>query len=263
MLFHKQNWGGRVVSQGFIILALILTILPLVLIVIRSMGGQGLQNYFIIMRDYPFFLFLANSFFVSTTTVGIVLFSSMGAAFALDVLRPRGSLVIAVAIMSGLALPSIAVLVPVFAMMDNFGLINTFWAVIVPLSALSVPFGVLLTGNHLRGLPSELFEAAKLDGATSFQYLVRVLLPLSRPILAVVAIFTFLTAWNEYLLPLVFLQNLDMQVAAQVPSYFQGNRSVDVPKIFAANVLISLPVLVLYIALQAQFRKGLSGGAIK
>ena len=263
MIFQKQTMVGRVISQVFVILALALSTLPIFLIVVRSLNGGGLQNYLDVIEDTPFVLFVRNSVFVSITVVAIVLVASLGAAFVLDVLRPRGSALMAVAILSGLALPSIAIIVPVYALMDRFGLINTFWAVIIPLSAISIPFGVLLTGNHMRGLPGELYEAAKLDGATSLQFLLRVLLPLSWQILAVVAVFTFLSAWNEYLLPLVFLQDLNLQVAAQLPTYFHGERQIVVPKLFAANVLISVPVLILYILLQGQFRKGLSGGAIK
>lgn len=263
MIFQKQTMVGRVISQVCVILALALSTIPLFLIVMRSLNGGGLHNYLRVIDETPFFLFVRNSAFVSITIVAIVLVSSIGAAFVLDVIRPRGSAFMAVAILAGLALPSIAIIVPVFTLMNTFGLINTFWAVIIPLSAISIPFGVLLVGDHMRGLPGELYEAAKLDGASSLQILLRVLLPLSWQILAVVAVFTFLTAWNEYLLPLVFLQDLDLQLAAQIPTYFQGDRQVIVPMVFAANILISIPVVILYILLQGQFRKGLAGGAIK
>lgn len=88
-------------------------------------------------------------------------------------------------------------------------------------------------------------------------------MPICRPILSVVAIFTFLAAWNEYLLPLLFIQSTDLQVLTQVPTYFQSERLVDTPKIFAANILISLPVVVVFVVLQKTFRTGISAGAVK
>ena len=102
-----------------------------------------------------------------------------------------------------------------------------------------------------------------LDGASDLRILVSVVVPISRPILSVIAVFTFLAAWNEYLLPLLFLQDVDLKVVTQIPTYFQSQRLVDTPKIFAANVLISVPIILFYLFLQNTFRKGLSSGAVK
>ena len=102
-----------------------------------------------------------------------------------------------------------------------------------------------------------------LDGASDLRILVSIVVPVSRPILSVIAVFTFLAAWNEYLLPLLFLQDVDLKVVTQIPTYFQSQRLVDTPKIFAANVLISVPIVLFYLFLQNTFRKGLSSGAVK
>lgn len=262
-MFERQRPLGRVISQILLILAALILLLPLILIAEQSLQGQGVANYAAVLTQTPFLTFIRNSAIIAVITVVIVLVLSMTAAYAVDVLRPRGSALISVLIFAGLSLPAIAIVVPLFSLIQTLGLLDTYWAVIIPLVAGSIPFGVLLAGTHIRGLPKEIHEAAKIDGASSFRFLISILVPLSRPILAVVAVFTFLSAWNEYVIPLIFIQSTDLQVATQVPTYFQSEHLVDLPKVLAANVLISVPVIIAYLILQRQFRLGLSGGAVK
>lgn len=262
-MFIRQSLAGRIVSQVLVLFALVLLAIPLLLIVQQSLEGQGPQNYVAVLTATPFFRFAANSAFIAVCVVLLVLVSAMTAAYAVELLRPRGAAVMSFVILAGLTLPPIAVIVPLFALFSVTGILDTYWAVILPVSASSIPFGFLLSRNYIRELPIEVYEAARLDGAGRLRYLWSVLLPLSTPILSVIAIFAFLGAWNEYVLPLVFIQSEGLEVATQVPTYFQSEHLVDLPKVFAANVLISLPVITLYIVLQRQFRRGLSGGAVK
>lgn len=253
----------RVLAQVLVAVALILCALPLGLIVNTSVQGQGPVNYWIIVSTTPFLKFIGNSLFMALTTVVVVSALSLAAAFGLEYLKPRGSVFLKLLVLGGLTMPVIALVVPLFALFDQLELINTYWAVIIPLIAVSLPFGFLLTSNYIRGLPVEIFEAAKLDGAGTWRFFISILLPISQPILFVVAIFTFLSAWNEYTLPLLFLQDVDLKAATQVPTYFQSEHLIDLPKVFAANVLISIPVVLLYVVLQSSFRRGLAGGSIK
>jgi raffinose/stachyose/melibiose transport system permease protein len=262
-MFIHQSILGRVVGQILILLALAILSLPIAMILATSLSGEGVANYGIILATTPFAQFFVNSLVITVATVVAVIAVSITGAFAIATLRPRGSAIALVAILAGMSLPAIALIVPLFYVVQAFGLLNTYWAVIVPLTAISVPFGVLVATNYIRGLPIELWEAARLDGASSSTYFARILVPICMPIVAVIAIFTFLAAWNEYLLPLIFIQDTGKQVLTQVPTYFQSQRLVDTPKVFAANVLISIPVIVAYIGLQKFFRRGMSAGAIK
>lgn len=262
-MFAKQGLVGRALSQALIIVAIVVLSLPLVMIFRESIKGQGLANYAIIVETTPFLRFLLNSAIVSGVTVLLVLATSIAAAYATALLRPRLTGLLSVLLLAGLTMPAIALVVPVFSLVQGIGLFDTYWAVIIPLTALSIPFGVLVGGNYIRSIPYEIYEASKLDGAGSFRFLISVLLPICRPIIAVIAIFTFLAAWNEYLLPLLFLQDVDLKTVTQVPTYFQSQRLVDTPKVFAANVLISLPIIVVYLLLQRTFRQGLAAGAVK
>lgn len=262
-MFQLQRRAGRILSQVLVLVALVAFLVPLVLIVSESLTGEGLTNYSLVLSTTPFPRFFANSVLVSVSTVVLVLALSLGAAYCFSVLKPRGSGVATVVILAGLALPAIALVVPLYFTVQALGLLDTYWSVIIPMTAISIPFGVLVGSNYIRGLPVEIFEAAKLDGADSWQFFWQILLPICRPILTVIAMFTFLAAWNEYLLPLLFIQSTDLQVLTQVPTYFQSERLVDTPKVFAASILISLPIVVVFVALQKTFRAGLSAGAVK
>jgi raffinose/stachyose/melibiose transport system permease protein len=262
-MFQFQRLPGRVLSQILVVLALVVLVIPLVLIVKESLAGEGFVNYTLVLSSTPFLRFFANSLIVSVSTVVLVMYLGLSASYGFAVLRPRGSTIGAVVILTGLALPAIALVVPLYYVIQAIGLLDTYWSVIIPLTVISIPFGVLVSTNYIRGLPAELYEAGRLDGANSWQFFWQILVPICRPILSVVAIFTFLAAWNEYLLPLLFIQSTDLQVLTQVPTYFQSDRLVDTPKIFAANILISLPVVVVFIVLQKTFRTGISAGAVK
>lgn len=262
-MFAKQSMLGRVISQLLIVVAVVAVIVPLVLIVRVSLNGEGPSNYLAVFTSTPFVQFLGNSVVIALVTVTVVLTLAISAAYTVAALRPRGTTILMTLILAGLSMPAIALVVPIFSLVQGMGLFDTYWAVIIPLAALSIPFGVLVGSNYIRAIPVEVFEAAKLDGAGSFRTLVSIVLPICRPILSVIAIFTFLAAWNEYLLPLLFLQDVDLKVVTQVPVYFQSQRLADTPKIFAANVLISVPIVAFYLALQSTFRRGLASGAVK
>lgn len=262
-MFQHQRPFGRAISQILVVIALALLAAPLAMIVRSSLDGQGLENYVVVVTTTPFLKFLLNSVVVSVVTVGLVLICSISSAYAVATLRPTGSRIAMVAILAGMSLPGIALVVPLFYVIQALNLLNTYWAVIVPLTAISIPFGALVATNYIRALPVELYEAARIDGASNWAFFVRILIPVARPILAVITIFTFLAAWNEYTLPLVFIQDTDLQVLTQVPTYFQSQRLVDTPKIFAASVLISLPIVLAYVLMQRLFRQGMSAGAVK
>lgn len=262
-MFHHQSLPARIVSQVLVLFAIATLLLPIVMIVATSLEGEGVANYSAVLTTTPFLRFFLNSTLISVSTVLLVLLTAVTAAYAIGILRPRGSGPLMVAILLGMSLPAIALIVPLFYVMQTLGLLNTYWAVIIPLTAISIPFGVLVATNYVKSLPVELYEAARMDGASSWTFFVRILVPVCRPILAVVTIFTFLSAWNEYLLPLVFIQETDRQVLTQVPTYFQSQRLVDTPKVFAASVLISLPVVAAYMLMQRTFRRGMAAGAVK
>src|SRR6185437_5527004 len=138
-----------------------------------------------------------------------------------------------------------------------------FIAVILPLAALQIPFTVLLARNFVDGIPNELIDASKVDGAGSWQGFRYVVWPLTMPIGAAIVVLTLIGTWNDYLLPLVFLQDPSLQTVTLVPSFFVGEFNNDQTKVVAAAVVTAIPEIVAYLLLQRLFERGLSAGALK
>ena len=167
-------------------------------------------------------------------------------------------------VLIGLTIPLQIALIPLFINLRALGLLNTRLALIGPYTAFGLAFGTYIMKGFFQGLPRELEEAARLDGAGEFGIFARVMLPLTRPALATVAIFVFLQNWNEFLFALTFLtegrmRTLPTGIYALLSSEFYGNY----PILAASLVLFSAPVLVLYFVFQRQFVEGLTAGALK
>ena len=263
-MFVRPNLLTRIVCQIVATLVALPFALALVALVATSFGGAGAAaNYAAVLTQTPFARSTLNSAVISLGVIALVYACTMLAAFAFSKMHFRGKKLVFNAILVGLVLPSIALVVPLFIMVQRTGLFNNYLSVIVPLATTIVPFTLLLTRNYIAGIPDEVLEAARLDGCSSFGTLVRVVLPLSRPITAVIIVWAFLQGWNEFFLPLLFFQDPNMQTVTTIPLYFTSTYGSDQPKIFAALVLICLPVVIAYLCLQKFFEKGLSAGAIK
>ena len=188
----------------------------------------------------------------------------MLAAYGFGKLRIRGREVYFWLLLACLTLPEVVLLTPLFTTAQALGFFDTYWAVILPLAALQVPFAVLLARNFVHGIPDELFEAARVDGGNAITAASSTcVIPLTRPIAAAILIFTLIGAWNNYLFPLVFLQSTEMQTITLVPQFFVGQFSNDQTKILASAVITAIPEIVAYLCLQRLFERGLSAGAIK
>jgi raffinose/stachyose/melibiose transport system permease protein len=263
-MFGRTSRRHKIMAQVVASIIAIPFALPLIAILATSAQGQGfIANYSAVFTQTPFLADTLNSAAISIGTIVVVYCLTMLAGYAFSKLHLSARALLFNSFLVGLSLPSIALIVPLFTIVQKLGLFNNYFSVILPLSAVTLPFTLLLVRNYLRGIPNEILEAAKLDGCNSFSTLIRVVLPLSKPITAVVIVWAFLQSWNEFFLPLLFLQNPALQTLTQIPTYFTSTYGSDVPKIFAALVLISVPIVVTYLLLQKFFERGLSAGAIK
>ena len=257
-----MRMGSRV---GLVIMVgvVILWMLPLYRLLTVSLESGGLDNYAEVLAKEGLGRYLLNSTIVTAATVlGVLVMASMG-AFAFSKLRFRGRKVLYALVLSGLMIPVAAILVPLTQIQGLLGFANTYQGLIFPYAALALPFALVLLKNAYDALPDELLEAAVVDGAGGWRAFVRVMLPLTSPTLVMVGIWTFLNSWNEFLLALLFMSAPEMRTITVIPASFQLSFFVDVPKIFAALVLIQLPVVVLYSAFQGHFQRGLTAGAVK
>ncbi|MCU1441276.1 MAG: carbohydrate transporter permease [Rhodoglobus sp.] len=262
-MFEARSRRTKIGLQLIVTLMVLPYLFPLIAMVQGSLSGLGWGNYAKVLEVPGFWLFFRNSAIIAACTIIIVYAVSLPAAFGFSKLHIRRKEVYFWLILACITLPEVVLLAPLFSMASALGLYNTYWAVIIPLAALHVPFALLLSRNFVDGIPNELFEAARVDGASSLLVFWNVVVPLSRPIAAAIIIFTLLASWNNYLLPLVFLQDPSTQTITLIPQFFVGEFNNDQTKVLAAAVITALPEVGAYLLLQRLFERGLSAGAIK
>ncbi|MBO1739197.1 carbohydrate ABC transporter permease [Leifsonia sp. TF02-11] len=254
--------AGRI-AVTIMLFVTIVWMLPLYRLVSVSLSGGGVANYAAVVAKEGIGRYLLNSAVVTAFTVVLVLALASVGAFAFSKLRFRGRNVVYGLLLSGLMIPVAAILVPLSGIQQALGLYNTYPGLILPYTALALPFALVILRGAYDGLPDQLLEAAVVDGASTWRAFLRVMLPLTTPTLVMVGIWTFLNSWNEFLLALLFMSAPEMRTVTVVPASFQLSFFVDVPKIFAALVIIQLPVVLLYALLQGKFQRGLTAGAVK
>lgn len=221
-----------------------------------SIGQWSLHNYAETLRVVPFGRYYLNSTLVSVTaTLGQILISSL-AAFAFARLRFRGRDTIFMLYLATLMIPFPVTLIPNFILMNRLDWYDKYQALIVP--ALFSVFSTFLLRQYYRGLPLELDEAARLDGASSFRVWWQIILPLSGPVLAALAIFVFQGVWNDFLWPLVVTNSETMRTIPVGLSTFVGQYSTAWGLLMAGSVIALLPVLVIYILAQKWFVQGIT-----
>jgi len=262
-MFEIRTRFGRVLVQVVATILVVPFLFPLVVMVKGAFAGEGLANFAAVVQVPGFGRFFVNSLIIAAAVIALVYAVTMAAAFGFAKLHIRFREVWFWLLLACLTLPEVVLLAPLFATATRLGLYDTYWAVVLPLAALQVPFAVLLARNFVTGLPDELFEAARLDGASSYRGFLHLVVPLTRPIAAAIIVFTLVAAWNNYLFPLVFLQSADLQTITLVPQFFVGQFSNDQTKILASAVITAIPEVIAYLSLQRLFERGLSAGAIK
>lgn len=223
-------------------------------------GGRFWINVGEVLDTVPFWLALGNSVIVSSViTVSVVTFSTL-AGYAFAKLRFRGRDGLMVFVIATLAVPTQLGIIPLFILMKEFGWTGTLGAVIVP--TLVTAFGVFFMRQYLVDvIPDELIEAARVDGATMIGTFWHVAVPAARPAMAILGLFTFMTAWTDYLWPLLVVpQNPTLQVAL---SQLQSARYVDYTVVLAGAVLATIPLLILFVAAGKQIIAGIMQGAVK
>ncbi len=167
--------------------------------------------------------------------------------------------------MAGMLFPIFMALVPLFFLVKDLGMLNTWRGLILVYTAYSLPFTVFFLTGFFKTLPSELHEAALIDGANEYQAFFRVMLPLAQPGLVTMAIFNFLGMWNQFILPLVLMTNRDRYVLPQGLQFMlhQQYYNNDWSALFAAVTIIMVPTLIVYVLFQSRIQKGITVGALK
>jgi raffinose/stachyose/melibiose transport system permease protein len=221
------------------------------------------SNYWSILTGYRYWQALGNSLLIALFTVALTLIVSSMAAFTFAHLRFFGDKFLLSYIQLGLLFPVATAIVPLFIKIRDLGLLDSYWGIILPQVAFSLAMSVLLIRNAFKQLPSELLDAAMMDGCGYFRYFIYVTLPLSGPILSTVAVISFVGSWNGYLLPLIVLNSESRYPWTLGLMAYQGQYMTSWQLVLAFITLTILPAIIMFLMAQRYIVAGLTAGAIK
>ena len=220
------------------------------------------SNWPAALKVFPFVRDLINSLIITLpSTVGMTIASAF-IAYGLTRLRWRGRNVAFILILSTLMVPSWVTLVPLYILFNDIGMVNTFWPLILP-QVFGGAFSIFLMRQFFMQQPHELFDAARVDGASHFRMFVQIALPLAKPALAVVALFAFINSWTDYIGPLVYLSNSNLYTLQLGLFNFFNEHNVNWPGLMAASLIVMLPMVVLFLAAQRSFIEGVTFTGLK
>lgn len=210
-----------------------------------------------------FLRYIGNTLFVTVVTVALILLVTVMAAYAITRRADAGARAIYKVIITGLAIPMQATIIPVYYLIIQMGLYDTLWAIILPSVGFAIPITVMILCNFLRDIPQSLFEAMEVDGATEWKIMWQLAIPMIKPAIITVSIYDALQVWNGFLFPLILTQSSTNRVITLSLWAFQGQFTVDIPGILAAVVVSVIPILTAYIIGRKQMVAGLTAGFSK
>lgn len=269
----KKVWS--VTGRILLLFILFLTLFPFYLLVVNSVkwNEEIVKTPWVLPAEWHFGNYvksalqvihpMINTFIVTASVIVIVLVVSTLAAYSFSRFRFKGSNLCYMIIMAMLMIPGFVLLIPQFIQITNLGMYNTFWGLIFPPAAAASATATFLLRTSMDGLAKSLFEAADMEGAGEIQILTRIVVPLSKPTLSTVVIMTGLSAWNNYLWPLVSTtgettQQISVALTKLVRSTVEGDGIL-----FSGYVIASLPLIVLFCFASRSFVSGLTQGAVK
>ena len=258
----------RIASYTILVLFAIVALYPIINIVVLSLtapegGGYVLSNYTAAWEIGRFSTYLRMSLLVSSFVVVCSLVLSSLAGYAFGCMRFRGVTALFYLCLIGIMVPMEAVALPLYFDLRSVGLTDTFWSVSLPQVAQISAFGTFWMRAYFLSSPPALREAARIDGANHWQILWRILIPVARPNLIALAVLGFMWSWNEFFIPLVMVTSESLRTAPLGLAFFQGKYTTAVGPLAAGAVIVALPVVVVYLALQRHFIRGIIEGAIK
>ena len=273
----KKHTPLTVLLMGLLVLNTLGVVLPLLVALVSSFKSTAeimnepfglprswsLGNFSKVLGEGNFDIYFRNSVLVTLGSEAIILSLSAMAGYALGRYRFRLNAALYTLILMGLMIPAKLLLVPLFLQLKQMGLLDSLWGLVLVYAAGGIPAGVFIMTGFFRALPNQLEAAARIDGASEWTIFHRIMLPLVRPQLAIVAIYTAIPIWNDFLLPIVFISSPNLKTVPQGLSVFFGEHAVNLGALFAGLTISALPLVALYLVLSEQFIKGLTAGAVK
>jgi multiple sugar transport system permease protein len=222
-----------------------------------------IAHYTNLFEGRPFYRYIINSTLVSVATTVVCLLLGTLAGYALGRLRFPGRVPILLGILAVSMFPQISVVAAIYVTLQRVGLLNTYWALIIPYNTFALPLAIWILTSFFRGIPAELEQASQVDGSTRLGALFRIILPLSAPGLFTTAILVFIAAWNEFLFALTYTSSIDHQTIPVGIALLPAMHAIPWGDIAAASVIVTTPLVVLVLIFQRWIVQGLTAGAIK
>jgi len=275
-LRSPRRIAGRVATDAFMVAAAVVVLFPVLFAISTSFKGAAevdrypptlwphtftLDNYIAALRQAPLARFLLNSLVQSGTITLAQLVTAALAAFAFSFMEFPGRQALFFAFLATLMIPGEVTLIPNYLTVRSLGWLNTYAALVSPY--LATAFGTFLLRQFFLTIPRELHDAARIDGASRRRFLWAIVVPLSRPALATLAIYAFLSSWNQYLWPLLVVNSTDMRTAQIGLAWLQSSEVVAWGVVMAGVVLIIVPTVALFMVGYRHVVRGLTAGAVK
>jgi raffinose/stachyose/melibiose transport system permease protein len=272
ILGRREAWTGRVL----LVLLMLVTVVPFVSLFVTALHPSGSYpaglrwpsephwgNFVTAFQAAHMGELLTSSVLIVVGVVPVSLLLATMAGFAVGHLRMVGRRPVFLMFVLGLTLPYEGIVTPLYYQMRDLDLLNTRWAIILPLIGLFMPFGVFWMRAHFVNVPGELSEAAQIDGANTWQQFWRVHVPLAMPAISSLAILLFLWTWNQFLLAIVLVDDPAKRTMAGALGAFQGQWGTDIPLLCAGSLLVLAPTLVIFLIFQRRFVSALLQGSLK
>ncbi|MEJ6761337.1 MAG: carbohydrate ABC transporter permease [Candidatus Planktophila sp.] len=221
----------------------------------------AIENYTEAFKMYNYKRYFMNSVIVTSIATALTLLINSMAAYAFSKFNFRGRDGLFVLTLAMIMIPLQVILIPMYLVVASLGLVNTYWGMIIPAAA--TPTGVFILRQYMLTIPDELIEASRIDGAGEFRIFVRIILPLCKPALAVVAIFSILWRWNDFLWPLLIAQKEELYTLPVALALLNGQLVVPYNIVLAMSVMSIIPVLIMFIFMQRQIIQGIAQTGIK
>ena len=272
----KASRLERITGRAFIVALMVFTVLPFVSIFLMALQPSGTLPQGLAWPDDPQWgnfveaydvanveALLRSSLLIVLGVVPVSLLIATMAGFAIGLLRVPGSRIVLLVFVFGLTLPAEGIIVPLYYLVRDYGLVNSRLAIVFPLIGLFMPFSVFWMHAHFSGMPGEITESARVDGATAWELFRFIHVPLARAPIASLAILLSLWTWNQVLPALALVEDPSKRTMAGALGAFQGQYATDIPLLCAGTIVILIPTLLAFLVLQRQLIAGLLQGAVK
>ena len=220
-----------------------------------------LDSYAKVFSRFPFLRAIFNSLFITVSYTVITILSSSMAAFAFTKIKFPYADTVFKLYLASMMIPTQVTMIPLFVVMNRLGLINTYPSVILP--SLFRAFAVFMLVQQMRGIPDDYMEAAELDGASLFRIYRTVILPLSKSSIATLTVTTFMESWNDYLWPLLMLNDKNKMTLTLALNSLNGQYGTEYNLLMAGSLISMIPIIIVYICAQKYFKEGLMAGGVK